>query len=200
VADGIEAAAAGDQKKRHILYFHNHEPGLLPSINPGAGASRCLYLNVKITIKSTKHAAEELYSASESAASGLAPRISGCRPAESPTFLHDRPEQLTFDIIFNKQPFLKDAKEGSDSPGQGVEALREAIKLKAATVTIADGMRSKIQLSPARIYSNKKGYREDEHHVGVVFDVKEFSHSATEKLLHAQLVIHKDRLVDRDQA
>jgi len=33
----------------------------------------------------------------------------------------------------------------------------------------------------------------------VVFDVKEFSHSATEKLLHAQLVVRKDRLVDHEQ-
>lgn len=202
VADGIEAGASGDQKKRHILYFHNHEPGLLPAVNPGAGASRCLYLNVKISIKSTKYAAEELYSASASAAPSLAPQIAGCRPAESPTFLHDRPEQLTFDIIFNKQPFLKDAKDmrnDGDSPAQAVEVLRDAIKLTAATVTIADGMRSKIQLSPAQIYSNKKGYRADEYHVGVVFDVKEFSRSATEKLLHAQLVIHKDRLVDHEQ-
>jgi len=202
VADGIEAGASGDQKKRHILYFHNHEPGLLPAVNPGAGASRCLYLNVKITIKSTKYAAEELYSASESAAASLAPQISGCRPSESPTFLHDRPEQLTFDIIFNKQPFLKDGKDlrnDGGSPAQAVEVLREAIKLTADTVTIADGMRSKIQLSPARIYSNKKGYRADEYHVGVVFDVKEFSRSATEKLLHAQLVVHKDRLVDHEQ-
>lgn len=65
---------------------------------------------------------------------------------------------------------------------------------------MSDGVRSDIQLSPASIYANNKEYREDEFHVGVVFDVSEFSRSATEKLLHAQLHVLTEKLVDRDQA
>lgn len=66
------------------------------------------------------------------------------------------------------------------------------------TVGISDGVQLPIQMSPASIYSNNKEYRVDEFHVGVVFDVSEFSSSATEKLLHAQLSIKHQRIVDKD--
>jgi len=42
---------------------------------------------------------------------------------------------LTFDIIFNKIPFLKDAENNND-----LNFLREVIKLKAMTVGISDGV------------------------------------------------------------
>lgn len=199
LGDSIEAGRSSD--RRLVLFFYNHEPGLLPAVSqsaPRGGHGSCLFLNFKISIRSTQHATEQLYSASEPARSGAAPVITSCRPVDSPTFLHERPESLTFDIIFSKQPFLKDS-DTSKAP-QSLAYLREAIKLKAATVSVRDGMRSQIQLTPTRIYSNNKEYREDEFHVGVVFDVAEFAQSATEKLLHAQLHINKEKLVDRDQA
>lgn len=37
--------------------------------------------------------------------------IVACHPGESPTFLHDRPDTLTYDVVFNRQPFLKDYDE-----------------------------------------------------------------------------------------
>lgn len=199
LGDSIEAGRSSD--RRLVLFFYNHEPGLLPAVNqnaPRGGHGSCLFMNFKISIRSTQHATEQLYSASEPARSGAAPVITRCLPMDSPTFLHERPESLTFDIIFSKQPFLKDS-DTSKAP-QSLAYLREAIKLKAATVSVRDGMRSQIQLTPTRIYSNNKEYREDEFHVGVVFDVAEFAQSATEKLLHAQLHINKEKLVDRDQA
>ena len=125
--------------------------------------------------------------------------IKGCYPEDSPTFLHDRPETLSFDIVFNKKPFHKDY----DIPHDKIKNLNhfsDLIKLKAATMSLIDGMRSEIQLSPYHIYANNKEYRDDEYHVSVVFDVSEFSMSATEKLLHAQLHINRDRLVDEDEA
>ena len=105
---------------------------------------------------------------------------------------------MTFDIIFNRQPFLKNSEEQEDP--HNLQYLREAIKLRAMTVGITDGVQTPLQISPASIYSNNKEYREDEFHVGVVFDVSEFSKSATEKLLHAQLSIRHTKLVDKDQA
>jgi len=122
--------------------------------------------------------------------------ITSCRPEDSPTFLHERPDTLSFDIVFNQQPYVR---KGEKPDGAKVlDYLAPAIKLKAVTLDVEGGTRSQIQLSPASIYSNNKEYREDEFHVSVVFDVAEFARSASEKLLHAQLDIKTGRLVDAD--
>lgn len=120
-----------------------------------------------------------------------------CSPSDSPTFLHDRPEQLTFDIVLNSRPFIKDSDTSAKS--EDYLHLREAIKLKASVVSLADGMQSNIQIQAASIYSNNKEYRNDEFHLGIVFDVSEFARSATEKLMHAQLFINRDKLVNEEQ-
>lgn len=78
--------------------------------------------------------------------------------------------------------------------------LREVIKLKVTTVNLADGMKSQIQVQASSINPNNKEYRDDEFHVGVVFDVSEFARSATEKMMHAQLHVNHDKLMDEDQA
>lgn len=72
----------------------------------------------------------------------------------------------------------------------------EAIKLRAATVSLTDGVKSTFRLSPVSIYQSNKEYRSDEWHLGVVFDMSEFENSATEKLIYAQLHILEDLIVD----
>jgi hypothetical protein len=51
-------------------------------------------------------------------------------------------------------------------------------------------------LKPVSISSSKKEYREDEFHIGVVFDIGEFQRSATEKLVSAQLAVATELLAD----
>ena len=105
VGDGIEAGRSDDS--RLVLFFYNHEPGLLPAVGRNApGGPSCLFLNFRITIKSTQTATKELYTGSASRNSRAAPTLTRCFPEDSPTFLHERPESLPFDLIFNKQPFL----------------------------------------------------------------------------------------------
>lgn len=63
--------------------------------------------------------------------------------------------------------------------------LRGAIKLKATILNIVDGMESQILIKAIKIYLNNKEYRDDEYHIGVVFDVSQFARSASEKIMHA---------------
>jgi len=94
--------------------------------------------------------------------------------------LHGRPEQVSYDIVFNKRPFLKDlAKEN-----QEVQSLWEAIKLSASSVSLTDGVRTTVRLGPSSITSSNKDYAE-EWHLAVTFDLGEFEDTATEKLVHA---------------
>ena len=74
--------------------------------------------------------------------------IQSCRPNESPTFVHGRPTSITFDIEFNRRPYLK----GYEKKDQDINLLREAIKVKAQTVALSDGVKTDIHLSPVRIY------------------------------------------------
>jgi hypothetical protein len=76
--------------------------------------------------------------------------------------------------------------------------LWEAIKLRASTVSLTDGVRSTFRLSPVSIYESNKEYRNDEWHLGVVFDMTEFENSATEKLVYAQLHVLKELIVDHN--
>jgi hypothetical protein len=78
-----------------------------------------------------------------------------------------------------------------------VKNLRSQIKLKGTTVSIRDGSRSEIRLRPESLHANKKAYKADEYHVGVVFDISEYSQSGFEKLLHAELWVGND-LVDEE--
>jgi len=56
--------------------------------------------------------------------------------------VHEKPESLDFDIVFNKEPYLKgqEKEEKSDD----LIHLREAIKLKATVVSLSDGLTSQI--------------------------------------------------------
>lgn len=83
-----------------------------------------------------------MYSKSAGANKGVAPQIANCWPTESPTFVHEKPESLDFDIVFNKEPYLKgqEKEEKSDD----LIHLREAIKLKATVVSLSDGLTSQI--------------------------------------------------------
>lgn len=111
-------------------------------------------------------------------------------PQDSPTFLHGRPEQVSFDLVFNKQPFEKDHKDDDNT-----EHLKSGIRLKAQAVSLTDAVRSDVQIGPVAIHVSRKEYRDDEYHVEAVFDISEFQKSATEKLLSAQLVVKED-LID----
>lgn len=54
-------------------------------------------------------------------------------------------------------------------------------------------------MKPVSISSSKKEYREDEFHIGVVFEISEFQRSATEKLVSAQLAVATELLVDHSE-
>jgi len=56
---------------------------------------------VKIQIKSVKREEKNLY-AEPTHQSRVAPMLTGVNPEDSPTFLHGRPEQVSFDLTFNK--------------------------------------------------------------------------------------------------
>lgn len=91
-------------------------------------------------------------------------------PDDSPTFVHGRPEVVSFDVVFNKRPFSKH----HDPKTQETDHLNGAFKLKAVTVSLSDGVRTVIQLSPISIHSTKKQYRDDEYHVSCVFSLSEY--------------------------
>jgi hypothetical protein len=54
------------------------------------------------------------------------------KPYDSPTFLHGRPELVSFDIIFNKRPYSKE----KELKTQDVVDLRGAFRLRASTVSV----------------------------------------------------------------
>jgi hypothetical protein len=54
-------------------------------------------------------------------------------------------------------------------------------------------------LKPVSISSSKKEYRDDEFHIGVVFDISEFQRSSAEKLVSAQLAVATELLIDHQQ-
>jgi len=108
-----------------------------------------------------------------------------CWPYDSPTFLHDEPSTLSYDIVFNKRPYLKDEEKDEQKSQESLMHMRGAIKLKATILNIVDGMESQILIKAIKIYLNNKEYRDDEYHIGVVFDVSQFARSASEKIMHA---------------
>ena len=85
---------------------------------------------------------------------------------------------------------------GHEKKDQDVQLMRDAFKVKAQTVTLHDGVKTDLHIAPIQIYETQKGYRDDEFHVGVTFDVSEYQNSATEKLISAQLVVIEQSLVD----
>lgn len=121
--------------------------------------------------------------------------LQGCRPDESPAFVHGRPTSVSFDLVFSTRPYV--LHHGSIDQ-QDERALGEAIRLKASTVSVADGTRSEVHLAPSKVAPSSKGYRNDEYHVAVAFDLREFEHTATEKLMYGQLVVMTAVLVDSD--
>jgi len=68
-------------------------------LNPDSASDACMYVGVKIHVQSSKKSTQALFSQTNRHAS--APMIEGCNPHDSPTFLHGRPETVSFDILFN---------------------------------------------------------------------------------------------------
>jgi hypothetical protein len=110
-------------------------------------------------------------------------------------FLHGRPNEARYEAVFNTRPYLH-----HHSPEEKVDenAVREALRLKATTVTVPGGKRSEVLLDPVRVTCTSKEYQSAEYHVAVDFDLSQFEHTASEKLLHAQLVVLSALLVDAD--
>jgi hypothetical protein len=98
-----------------MLTFTNRQPDILHLISPDSASPACLYANVKISIQATVNSGKNVYAAQNSK-SKVAPMLTSCRPDDSPTFLHGRPEHVSFDLIFNTRPYLK----GSDLENQDV--------------------------------------------------------------------------------
>lgn len=176
IADGIESHG---KTFSHRLRVINMDPGLIHRVALDPSAESCLYVDVKITIRSSQRETKSLYQQSRHV--GGTPMIQNCRPSESPTFLHGRPTTITYDIIFSTRPYLS----SHEKKDQDVQLLREAFKVKAQTVSLADGVKTELHLAPVRVYENRKDYRDDEFHVGVTFDLAEYQNSATEKLIFA---------------
>ena len=187
VADGIESKG---KDKQHILRIANRQPDLLHLVTPD-GAQSCLHVSVKIFIQASRRSAQSLYSATTGRASSP-PMLRACRPDESPAFVHGRSASASFDVIFNRRPYL----DHEDRDKQAETDIKAAIRLKAATVSLADGTRTEVLLHPNRVTCSGKEYRDDEYHVSVFFDLREYQRAATEKLLHAQLVVMERMLVD----
>jgi hypothetical protein len=133
VADDVES---GGSAKKHALTFVNHQPEMLQRIEPDHKSAGCLYANIKISIRAVDRAARDLYSDSSRRSSGT-PTLKSCRPEDSPTFLHGRPETVRFDILFNTRPLLQDR----EAEHQSFDDLKEAIRLKASTVTLTDSLK-----------------------------------------------------------
>lgn len=151
---------------RHTLTIANREPDLLHLLDASRGEA-CLYVVVKISIRATQKSAGSLYSAN--AAGRVArPVLEACRPDESPAFVHGRPRSTSFELIFNARPYLRhhEPQERADPA-----ALKEAIHLKAATVSLADGKRTEILLKPSTIVTSSKEYQSAEYHVTADFDL-----------------------------
>jgi len=179
VAEDVESES---KSRKHTLLLVNRLPDLLSTISQSEGGrpNSCIYAHVKISIVASQRAAATLYSSRQR--SSVTPTLVACRPDESPAFVHGRPNLVNFYLIFNTRPYLA---HHSLEQKEREESIGEAIHLKATTVSIADGTRSDIHLRPASVTPSGKGYRNDEYHVAVHFDLSEFQHTATEKLLHA---------------
>lgn len=72
----------------------------------------------------------------------------------------------------------------------------EAFRLKVETVGLRDGKLTEMTIHPADVVCSGKAYLGGEYHVTVHFDLTQFQKTATEKLLHAQLLILTAQLVD----
>jgi len=81
--------------------------------------------------------------------------LTACRPDESPAFIHGRPSTAAFDLAFNTRPFL--AHHGPEER-EDEGAIASAIRLQATTVSLADGTRQEIYLSPSSVNPSSKGY------------------------------------------
>jgi len=189
VADDVESHG---ESSEHALLISNRQPDFLHVIHPGPHSEGCLFIKVKIHVRSTDRSTPGLYQHPKESRS-VVPVITECRPDDSPAFLHGRPEQVSFAVLFNKRPYLS----GLGSSGAESD-LRDAFRVKITTINMQDGVRSEQHLAPVQAYSSSKEYREDEFHLTVEFDVSEFVRSATEKISHAQLVALERRLVDKE--
>jgi len=80
---------------------------MLHLLNPDSASDACMYVSLKIQIRSSKKSTQNLYTEQRSR-NGASPMILGCDPHDSPTFVHGRPSSIEYSILLNKRPYLKD--------------------------------------------------------------------------------------------
>lgn len=70
-------------------------------------------------------------------------------------FVHGRPSEARFDVVFNTRPYLNHhtPEEKADD-----NAIHEALRLKATTVTVPGGERSEVLLTPVQVTCTSKEY------------------------------------------
>lgn len=194
IAEDVQAAG---QTRRHTLTLASRtwmrqRTGLpLLEQSKGSGTESCLYVAVKIHVRAAAHAGQGEYS--QDSGHVRQPQLIATRPEESPVFLHGRPGEARFEAVFNTRPYLNHhtPEEKADE-----NAIREALRLKATTVTVPGGQRSEVLLEPVQVTCSSKEYEGEEYHVAVAFDLGRFENTATEKLVHAQFVVLTAILVD----
>jgi hypothetical protein len=76
-----------------------------------------------------------------------------------------------FDLIFNTRPYLH---HHSSEEREDEDSIAEAIRLKVSTVSLTDAARSDVFIAPASVHPSGAGYRDDEYHVAVNFDLTEY--------------------------
>ena len=73
------------------------------------------------------------------------------------------------------------------------------IKVRLEQINMKDGVKSTVMHAAANVYLNDKHYKGNGGtHVTAVFDLTQFQKSPYMRLLHAQLVVPVDRLVDEN--
>lgn len=197
MAEGVESV---ERTRRHTLTLASRSwmrsPAGQPLLeqNKARETESCLYVVVKIHVTAASRSAQSLYSQGSSS-HVRQPQLIATHPDETPVFVHGRPNEARFEAVFNTRPYLH-----HHSPEEKADenAIREALRLKATAVTVPGGTRSEVLLDPVQVTCTSKGYQSAEYHIAVDFDLSQFEHTATEKLLHAQLVVLTTLLVDAD--
>lgn len=126
------------------------------------------------------------------------PFLMAVDPHNSPVFLHGRPTTINFDLAFTSQPYLK--KKDRVSSSTDPNAMRSLMKVKLQLINMKDGVKSTVMHSAANVYNNEKHYYSggSNTHVTAVFDLTDIQKNPYTRLLHAQLEVPLNRLVDEE--
>ena len=142
VADNVES---GKKDRRHTLMIANREPNFLHLLDASRGEA-CLYVTVKIYIKATQKDLSSMFALmSRNRGSRVAPMLTKCRPDESPVFLHGRPETVSFNIIFNTQPYLKHHSAGEKADPS---LIRDAMRMKTQILSLETAEKTEVMMIP----------------------------------------------------